>query len=241
MAKGTTAAAVIVKKKKWVPIRAPKLFNEQVIGESYVGEAQELIGRHVTVSLMVLTGDPQKQTVNVSFKITGVKENAAFCELVGYQVIPSAAKKLMRRQRSKIDDSFIVETADKQYIRVKPLIVTRGRTTHSTMAAMRKLERAYIAKMISKMDFESFVRDVVLKKIQQGLGQLLRRLYPIGACEIRQLELIPTIKIKELGLKITLPPENLPELPKKEEAPKVAETSEKESASEEPVEQPEAA
>jgi ribosomal protein S3AE len=240
MAKGATAAAVVVKKKKWVAIRAPKLFNEQVIGESFVGEAQELVGRNVTVSLMVLTGDPQKQTVNVSFKITGVKDNAAFCELIGYQVLPSAAKKLMRRQRSKIDDSFIVETADKKYIRVKPLIVTKGRTTHSTMAAMRKLERAYIAKTISKMDFENFVREVVQKKLQHGLGQLLRLLYPIGACEIRMLELIPAEKIKELGLKITMPPEKMPELPKKEEAPKKEEEA-KESASEQPVEQPEAA
>src|SRR5574342_117636 len=235
-----SAAAVVVKKKKWVAIRAPKLFNEQVIGESFVGEAQELVGRNVTVSLMVLTGDPQKQTVNVAFKITGTKDNAAFCELIGYQVLPSAAKKLMRRQRSKIDASFIVETSDKKYIRVKPLIVTKGRTTHSVMASMRKLERAYIAKMISKMDFESFVREVVQKKLQHGLGQLLRRLYPIGACEIRMLELIPAEKIKELGLKITLPPENMPELPKKEEAPKKEEES-KESASEQPVEQPEAA
>ena len=239
MAKGTTAAAVVVKKKKWVAIRAPKLFNEQVIGESFVGEAQELVGRNVTVSLMVLTGDPQKQTVNVSFKITGVKDNAAFCELIGYQVLPSAAKKLMRRQRSKIDDSFIVETSDKKYIRVKPLIVTKGRTTHSVMASMRKLERAYIAKTISKMDFENFVKEVVQKKLQHGLGQLLRLLYPIGACEIRMLELIPAEKIKELGLKVTLPPEKMPELPKKEEAKKEEEA--KESASEQPVEQPEAA
>ncbi|MEM3154824.1 MAG: hypothetical protein QW165_04660 [Candidatus Woesearchaeota archaeon] len=215
MAKGT-AAAVVVKKKKWVPIRAPKLFNEQVIGESFVGEAQELVGRSVTVSLMTLTNDPQKQVINVSFRITGAKDNVAQTELVGYQVLPSAAKKLMRRQRSKIDDSFIVETADKKFIRIKPLIVTRGRTTHSVIAAMRKLERAYIAKTISKMDFESFVRDVVQKKLQHGLNQLLRRLYPVGACEIRMMELLPAEKIKELGLKVTLPPEKMPELPKKE-------------------------
>ncbi len=235
MAKGT-AAAVIVKKKKWVLIQAPKLFNEQVIGESFVEEAQMLVGRHVSVSLMVLTGDPQKQAVNVSFKITGVKNNVVTTELVGYQLLPSAAKKLMRRARSKIDDSFIVETADKKYIRVKPMIITRGRTTHSVLATMLKLERAYISKMISKMDFEGFVRDVVSKKLQHGLSQLLKRLYPVGVCEIRQMEFIPAAKIKELGLKITLPPENMPELPKKEEV--VEKKEEKESASEEkPVEQ----
>jgi ribosomal protein S3AE len=226
MAKGTKAAAVVIKKKRWVPIHASKLFNEQVIGESYVGEPQELIGRCVTVSLMTLTGDPQKQSTSVSFKITGIVESKVVSELIGYQIVPSATKKMMRRQKSKIEDSFIVETLDKKLIRVKPIIVTRGRTTHNVLSTMSKLQRAYIAKMISKMDFDGFVKDVILKKMQYGLAQLLKRLYPVGACEIRQIELIPVEKIKELGLKVTLPPDNLPELPKKEV--KV----EKESASE---------
>ncbi len=237
MAKGT-AAAVVIKKKRWIAIHAPKLFNEQIIGESYVGEPQELVGRHVSVSLMVLTGDPQKQSVNVGFKITGAKDNAVTTELIGYLVLPSAAKKLMRRARSKIDDSFIVETSDKKYVRVKPLIITRGRTSNSVLASMLKLERAFIAKTISKMDFESFVKEVIQKKLQHGLNQLLRRLYPVGACEIRQIEFIPAEKVKELGLKITMPPEKMPELPKKEE---VKEVKEEETASEQPVEQPEAA
>jgi len=215
MAKGA-AKAVVVKKKRWIPIRAPKLFNEQIIGESFVGEPKELVGRNVTVSLMVLTGDPQKQMTNVSFKITGMQENLVTSELIGYRLLPSAAKKLMRRSREKIEDSFIVETADKKLIRVKPLIITRGRTTGSVLATIQKLQRAYVAKAISQMDFESFVRDVVLKKIQHGLSQLLRRVYPVAICEIRQMEFIPTEKVKELGLKITLPPEKLPELPKKE-------------------------
>lgn len=228
MVKPTTAKAVVIKKKRWIPIVASKLFNEQVIGESFVEEPEQLIGRTVSVSLMVLTNDPQKQTTTVSFKITGVNKGMAVSELIGYRIIPSAAKKMMRRSRSKIEDSFIVESADKKIIRVKPLIVTRSRTTNSVLASMFKLERAYIAKMISKMDFESFVRDVVTKKIQHGLSQLLRRLHPVGACEIRQMEFIPTEKVKELGLKVMLPPEKLPELPKKEEF-----KEEKESASEE--------
>ncbi len=227
MAKGT-AKAVVIKKKRWVPIHASKLFNEQIIGESFVGEPQELVGRCVTVSLMGLTGDPQKQSVSVSFKITGIQDNKVVSELIGYQIVPSAAKKMMRRGKSKIEDSFIVETSDKKLIRVKPIIVTRGRTTHNVLSTMSKLQRAYIAKMISKMDFESFVKDVVLKKMQHGLAQLLKRLYPVGACEIRMMEFIPTEKVKELGLKITLPPDNLPELPKKE----IKKEEEKESASE---------
>ncbi len=210
-----TAAAVVIKKKKWVQILAPKLFNEQPIGESFVEDVQELVNRHVSVSLMILTNDPQKQAISVSFKIIGTKNGMALTELIGYRMLPSAAKKLMRRQREKIDDSFIVESSDKKILRIKSLIITRGRTTGNVMATMQKLQRAYLAKMISQMDSESFIRDIIQKKLQHGLAQLLKRLYPVGACEIRQLEFIPTEKVKELGLKVTLPPEKLPEIPKR--------------------------
>lgn len=205
------AKAVIAKKKIWVQILAPKLFNEQVIGESFVEEPTQLMGRVATVSLMTLTGDPQKQTISASFKVTSIDKDAVRTELVSYKLLPAAAKKLMRRRREKIEDSFIVETKDKKIIRIKPLIITRGRTTGSVLALMRKLEKAFIAKTISNSDFDIFVQEVVQKKLQHGLAQLLRHFYPLGACEIRQFELIPAEKVKELRLKITLPPEKLPE------------------------------
>jgi len=232
MAKGTSS--VVVKKKRWIKIQAPKLFNEQIMGESYVGEPQELVGRKVAVSLMVLTGEPQRQSINVAFRITGIKNDMAVTEVLGYKILPSSAKKLMRRNRSKIDDSFVVESADKKFVRIKPLIVTRGRTTGSVMASMRKLERAYLAKAISKMDTDSILRDAIQKRLQHGLSQMLRRLYPVSACEIRQLEFFSADKIKDLKLNITLPPESLPESRKKE-VPK----EQKESATEKaPAETP---
>jgi len=212
MAKGSKVSkAVVVKKKKWVPILAPKIFNEQRIGESYVAAAEDLVGRKVTVSLMTLTGEPQKQTISIAFKINKITNGTATTDIVGYKMLPVAAKKLVRRRRNKIDDSFIVETSDKKAIRIKPLVATRGKTTGSVLTSMRKLCRAFLAKTISSMKFEDIIRNVVQKKIQHSLIQQLRRLHPIGACEIRQLELIPAERIKNAGLKITLPPENLPD------------------------------
>jgi ribosomal protein S3AE len=230
MSKAPAKAVNIVKKKRWVAILAPKLFNEQLLGESYVEEPSNLVGRCVSVSLMTLTGDPQKQNVSVSFKIVAVQNDMVTTELTGYKLLPAAAKKMMRRKRNKIEDSFIVESADKKIIRVKPLIVTRGNTTGSVLATMQKLERAFIAKLISQSDVDSLIRDIVQKKLQSSLSQLLRRLYPVGACEIRMLEVIPVEKVKELGLKITLPPDKLPEI----KAPK---RREEQIQSEQPVDQ----
>ena len=229
------AKAVIVKKKRWVAIIAPKLFNDQLLGESFVEEPANLVGRCVSVSLMVLTGDPQKQNVSVSFKIVGVQNDMVTTELTGYRLLPAAAKKMMRRKRNKIEDSFIVESADKKIIRVKPLIVTRGNTTGSVLATMQKLERAFIAKVISQSDIDTLIRDVVQKKLQSSLSQLLRRLYPVGACEIRMLEVIPVEKVKELGLKITLPPDKLPEIKTPKRKQEQADEQPLDQASEQPL------
>lgn len=236
MSKAPVKAVNIIKKKRWVAIIAPKLFNEQLLGESFVEEPSQLVGRCVSVSLMTLTGDPQKQNVSVSFKIVGVQNDMVTTELTGYKLLPAAAKKMMRRKRNKIEDSFIVESADKKIIRVKPLIVTRGNTTGSVLATMQKLERAFIAKMISQSDVDSLIRDIVQKKLQSSLSQLLRRLYPVGACEIRMLEVIPVEKVKELGLKITLPPDKLPEVKApKRRAEQQADEQPLDQASEQPV------
>lgn len=212
------SAAVVIKKKRWIRILASKLFNNQPIGESFVSEPNDLVGRCVSVSLMILTGDPQRQASVAKFKIIGVENDVVNTEFLGYALLPSATKKLMRRAREKVDDSFLLETADKKIVRVKPYVVTRGRTTGGVMATMRKLTRAYLARAISKLTFEQLVAEVFGKRLQHGLGQVLRKLYPIGACEIRDFKLVSAEKVKEMGWAVMTPPAEEPKVEPKESA-----------------------
>ncbi len=200
-------AKSIIKKKKWVQILAPKLFNEQVIGESYVGMADELVGRSVTVSLMALTGEPQRQTTHAAFKIVGVRDGKAVTELYAFKMLPSAAKKLVRRKRSKIADSFIVESKDNKLLRVKPLLTTRGRVSSSVLAALRRMMRAFVATSISKMTAEEFIRSIVQKKYQNMLVKQLKSIHPMGPCIIRHFEYVSAEKAK--GALRILPSKNL--------------------------------
>ena len=61
-----------VKKKIWVTIVSPKMFNEAEIGQIYLENADLGIGRSAKVSLSTITGEPQKQNTLVTFNITGV-------------------------------------------------------------------------------------------------------------------------------------------------------------------------
>lgn len=216
MAKKGAAGKTV--KKKWVKIFAPKVFDEQVIGESLVADPKSLVGRKVSVSLMSLTGEPQKQSVHVMFTINGAKEEGVTTEMVAYRISPSVTKKFVRRKRDKVSDSFIVEMKDKNFVQVKPLIVTRGRTSRSVLSAMRMLARAILAKSVSGMVFDDIVRDVAQKKLQNSVAQQLKKLHPVGICEIRQLVFVPAQRVKEQGLKVTLPPKSLAGFEEKKEA-----------------------
>ena len=93
--------------------------------------------------------------------------------------------------------------------------MTRSHTTGSVLTSMRKLVRAYIAKRISTSKVEVLVKDIVSKSMQRDLQKQLHHMHPTSACEIRQFEIISEAKSKDIGLKIVLPPENLPDYAKK--------------------------
>lgn len=185
----TTKGAMVVKKKKWVTIMAPKIFNEQPIGETHVGDAQEAVGRLATVSLMTLTGDPQKQSTNIVFKIKGIEGDKLTTEAIGYFFIPSALKRFMRRGKTKIEDSYKLTAADGSALIVKPFIILRGAPTGGIVKDVRKAVKAHFTKTLQKTSFEAFFKDIISRKFQRSLMDAIKKIYPLAACEIKYLRL----------------------------------------------------
>lgn len=225
MAKGAKPTKKGIVKKKWVQIVAPPMINEQPIGESLVADPELLKGRFVTVSSSMVTGEPQKHAVRMIFRIHDVKDGRALTELVGLKMTATSAKRMVRRRRNKIADSFVVKTKDEKLVRIKPLVTTRGKTTGSTLATMRKLVRAYLAKTIADAKYADLLSNIVGKRVQHGLQKQLQRLFPISGCDIQSFELIPADRAGT-GLKIVLPPENLPDFASKGKQEPIVEKTE---------------
>lgn len=191
-----------IKKKQWIAIHAPKVFNEMVIGETFTSGADDMVGRFLSVSLSNITNEPQKQNVAIKFKITQVKEGNLQTEVYGLKMLPAAVKRLVRRNRCKIDDSFVVKSKDNKIIRLKPIVLTRGKTTGSVLASMKKFVRAHLALKLSKTDFDQFVHDLINKKLNHEIVKPLRKIYPVAIFDIRQFVIIPPEK---KGIKILKP------------------------------------
>jgi small subunit ribosomal protein S3Ae len=173
-------------KKAWYVVLAPKLFNEMQIGETFVADPQLSIGKIITVSLTTLTNDIQRQHINIIFKVTGVaKGNILQTEMIGYRFSPGATRRFVRRARSKLDDSFTAITADGKKLRLKPLLVTRARSTGGTEAAIRKAARDFFTVFLSRNKLEQFWAELLQHNVQRALGEKLKKLSPLSAVELR--------------------------------------------------------
>jgi ribosomal protein S3AE len=202
-----------VKKKKFVKIIAPRQFNERVIGESVIGDARSLIGRKLKINMMSLTDNPKNQNVQIKFKITDLKGESVKTEIVGYTLLPAFVKRLVRKEKKRVDDCFYAKTNDGKDLKVKTFLLTLNKTTKSVLTALRKATQESIKTSISKMSYDALMNELIMHKLQNTLRRELAKVYPLKQCEVRDIQLIESKKKEE-------------EAPKKKvkiEAPKVEE------------------
>lgn len=178
------------KRKKWYQIIAPKLFNEQTLGETMALEADLVMGRTTTLNLMTITKDIKKQNVKVSFKVNDIKGLKAYTEFTAYQMIPASIKRLVRKGREKISDSFTAVSKDGKNIRIKPLIICQNTVTHSVGTDIREATKKMTTEILKQIPYHTFVRDVITGKFQRALRQQLSKIYPTRIAEIRAIKLI---------------------------------------------------
>ncbi len=183
-------AQLVVKKKKkvWFSIVSPKEFGDFIVAETLASDPSILTGRVVRASLMDLTNDPKKQNVQLTFKITSVKEKDAYTDLIRYELTPSYIRRLMRKERDKVEDSFVALSKDNVKVRIKPFIITKSKTQNSVLSAIRKRAREFLADFLREQTYYDFISEVTSTKTQKTLREQLKKIYPIAVLEFRVVE-----------------------------------------------------
>ena len=176
-------------KKKWYNIISPKSMGEAPMGETIISELENAIGRKIVVNLMNITGNGKHQNVNITFEVVNIKENNLHTRIIKYHILPTSIKRLVRRDKDRIDDSFKVKTKDGISVRIKPILLTRSNTNNSVRMMIRKQCRRFIFKKASETDFENFILDIMEYKFQRVMKDVLRKGYPLAVADIRSLEI----------------------------------------------------
>ncbi|MDO8628425.1 MAG: hypothetical protein Q7R56_01590 [Nanoarchaeota archaeon] len=187
----TKKTDIKLKKKQWVALLAPQLFNNIEVGETICERTEQLVGRNVIINLMTLTNDPKKQNVDVHLKIKTITEGKAMTEMTGYELSGAYVKKIIRRSGGKIEDSFPVTTKDNVTFQIKPLLMTKSKTYKSTLNSMRLQVREHITQDFKNMDTLTALTAIIQNKLQKETRESVKKIYPASVCEIRKLEIIP--------------------------------------------------
>jgi len=181
----TTTAQDLKKKKKWIPIFASAEFGNQEIGETYIDEAEHAVGRTVEVNLMMLTRDPKKQNFNVMFEITSVKNNQAFSKLCAYNIQVAQLKRITKKGKNKLDDSFVYESKDEKKITIKPIMITKAMTYKTSLKLIRKTCREFLKEHIKNITGSQAMREVIDGSIQREIKNAVKRVTPVINCTIK--------------------------------------------------------
>jgi len=179
---------LIKKKRKWYILLASKEFNSVEIGDTLSSDPSLLINRTVEVNLAFLTNDMKKQNMRVTFKVTKLEEDGAHTELVKYELITAFLKRLVKRDRSKIEDSFLAKTKDDINVRIKPIIVTKNETNGIIESKLRNEVRDFLIKAIKTVDYNELFMNIINHGLQNSLRDNIKKIYPIASSEIRILE-----------------------------------------------------
>ena len=193
-------AKVQTKKKRWVAIHATGPYDGHLIGETYVSEPADKIGQKLMVSLAAMTGENNRQNLQLKFIINKVHEGALYAGLIGSHMLESTLKKLVRKNKNKLDLSFIVKTQDKQPVRVKVLCTTRNKTTGIVLTKLVKRIIYKTNKSASEQTFDQFVRSILARNFQKDLQAYLKKTYPVAVCEVRDFELLNPSELKEADI-----------------------------------------
>jgi len=173
------------KKKIWYGLYAPEALNSAFLGETFVYSSEDLVGKTISLTLSMVLNDMKKQNIITSFRVKETKDNKGLTELVSYSLSLAYIKRLVRRRRDKVDDSFLAKSKDDKILRIKTVVMTNSRTYASANSAIRLSLRAKIKKTLKEMSFEEFVNGLINIRLQKEWKSSLNKIYPVKFLEVR--------------------------------------------------------
>ena len=181
------SAGLKIKAKNWFTIFAPKSFGNDAIGESLVGSVDELVGKFVSISLSVLTGDMKKQGTILKFKVISTRPEGGNTDIVGYEIVPASLRRFMRRGMTDITNSFECVTADNIRIRIKPVAYVNNKAKGSVSKLINKTIKSALIKGVKTMKYNDLFGDIIAGKLQREMKERINKIYPTRFFEIKAM------------------------------------------------------
>ncbi len=122
-----------------------------------------------------------------------LRENELVGEFISLQLLQSYIKKIMRRGINYVEDSFEVECKDAKLV-IKPFLITRKKVSRKVRSFIRETAKKYLIAKAKIRTSEELFSEIIANKLQKELSLKIKKIYPLGLCEIRMLKVIGKIE-----------------------------------------------
>jgi len=123
--------------------------------------------------------------MEIRFKIVEVQGNVCLTELVSMEILPPHVKRIVKRAKKRVDDSFLVKTKDDVQVRLKPMILVKDNVQHSLLTSLRHSCQVYFTKVAEESTFNELVNKILVGDVYKDLRAELKKIYPVAGVELR--------------------------------------------------------
>ncbi len=185
-------------KKRWFKLVAPQFSNEQVVGETPAFEPKSVMDRTITVNLASLTNDIKKQNNNITLIVNKVEGDKGLTSILGYELIPTSIKRLVRKGRTRLDQTLKVITADDKVVTLKIILITRNVIPGAVFTNMQNQLKRLVIKKVSTTLYDELASEIVTSRFQKDIRNKLNKVYPLRICDVRFFKLERFLKATEI-------------------------------------------
>ncbi|MDD3263881.1 MAG: hypothetical protein PHT94_03220 [Candidatus Nanoarchaeia archaeon] len=184
----TTERKII--KRKWFPIISPELFGAKEIGDTYTADYESKVSKTVDINGMFATGNMRQQNINYTLEIVKAENQELRTIIKGANLLSSYVKRIVRKNSSRVDDSFVIKTKDNKYVRIKPILLTKFNVVESTQRLLRLGTKQKLLIFGLESTYDDLTRAIYKSDLQKDLVKLLSNICPIKFFEIREYQLL---------------------------------------------------
>jgi len=181
--RATPTTSLKKKKKKWVSIYAPKEFGGGELGECYVVDAQDLKNRKLDVSLSNL-GRGKNSSIKVIFDVHEIIEGKGHTTAVGYYMMSSFARRVVKKGRSKLTSVLRMKTKDNVDVILKVAMSTQSRVPSRISKVLVENLNNSLSDFLKKTSFDKVLDSVIGYQFQKNLKKDLSKIFPVASLEI---------------------------------------------------------
>ena len=177
------------KRKAWYPVHAPALFGEKEVGETYLFQPEDGLGRCMRVNLKNLTGSLRDQNIYVTLTVNKLEGTQLKTMVKEYALDSGYVKRMVRKNGSRVDSVYSFKTKDEKEVLIKSLVLTYGKSPRSTGVQLREKLHEELTTVLAAVDFNEFVNNALSKKVQGDLKKSLNSIFPVKDVVLRHIEL----------------------------------------------------